>query len=61
VSEPFWLKENKMKLTDVIAVWDVLHVKDTGEIAYCDFESAIEKIVGIENDVCVTQPRTPNP
>jgi len=40
-----------MKLTEVIAVWDILHVKQTGELGYCDLEEAIEKVVGIENDV----------
>ena len=40
-----------MKLTEVIAVWDVLHVKETGELGYCDLERAIEEVVGIENDV----------
>lgn len=50
-----------MKLTNVIAIWDELHTKDTGEIGYYDFESIIEKIVGIENDVDASQPRQPNP
>ncbi len=40
-----------MKLTDVIAVWDLLHVKDTGELGYCDLEHAIEEVVGVEDDV----------
>ena len=40
-----------MKLTEVIKVWDELHVKDTGELGYCDLEKAIEKVVGIRNDV----------
>jgi len=41
-----------MKLTDVIAVWDILHIKDPGDIGYCDLEKAIDKVVGVENDVC---------
>jgi len=46
-----------MKLTDVIKVWDQLHVKDTGEIGYCDLERAIESVVGIENDVSTEGPQ----
>ena len=38
-----------MKLTDVIAIWDILHVKDIG---YCDLLKAIEEVIGVENDVC---------
>jgi hypothetical protein len=30
-------------------VWDVLHVMDTGLLGYCDFEKAIDAIVGIED------------
>lgn len=40
-----------MKLTDVIAVWDILHIRDPGDIGYCDLLEAIEKVVGVENDV----------
>jgi len=40
-----------MNLTDVIKVWDELHVKDTGELGYSDLEKAIEKVVGIRNNV----------
>lgn len=40
-----------MKLTDVIAVWNLLHIKDSGDIGFCDLEKAIDKVVGIENDV----------
>ncbi len=39
-----------MKLTDVIKVWEIIHVKDVGELGYCDLEKAIEKVVGVEND-----------
>ena len=45
-----------MKLTKVIAVWDELHIKDTGELGYSDLEKAIEKVDGIENDVPQEQP-----
>ena len=40
-----------MKLTDVISVWDILHIKDPGDIGYCDLVKAIDKVVGVENDV----------
>lgn len=40
-----------MRLSDVILVWDMLHVKDTGELNYCDLEKAIEETAGIENDI----------
>ena len=50
-----------MKLTDVIKIWDVLHVKDVGELGYCDLEKAVEDIVGIENDVPGCPPNKANP
>lgn len=50
-------KEKIMKLTEVIAIWDKLHIKDTGELGYCDLEIAIEKVVGIENDISPCQPK----
>lgn len=40
-----------MRLSDVIKVWDVLHVKDTGDIGFCDLEKALDKTVGVENDI----------
>jgi hypothetical protein len=42
-----------MKLTDVIKVWDILHVKDTGELGYSDLENAIDATCGVENDVFI--------
>ena len=48
-----------MKLTDVIKVWDELHVKDVGELGYSDLDKAIEKVVGIENDVNSSLPNRP--
>ena len=44
-------ERNAMKLSDVIKVWDILHIRDTGEIGFCDLEQAIEKVMGIENDI----------
>ena len=40
-----------MRLSEVIAIWDILHEKDTGDIGYCDLEKAIEQVCGIENDI----------
>lgn len=40
-----------MKLSEVVKLWDILHIKDTGELEYCDLEKAIEKITGIEYDI----------
>jgi len=45
-----------MKLSKVIAVWDVLHSVNTGDLGYCDLEKAIEKVDGIENDIPSSQP-----
>lgn len=44
-----------MKLTEVIAIWDILHIKDTGELGYCDLEKAVEQVCSIENDVAPCQ------
>ena len=38
-----------MKLQEIIDVWDELHVKDTGELGFCDLANAVEKVVGITN------------
>lgn len=40
-----------MKLSDVIKVWDTLHLKHTGDLGYCDLEKAIEQVVKIEDDI----------
>lgn len=48
-----------MKLTDVIKIWDEIHVKNTGDIGFCDLEKAIEKIVGIENNIPCCCPKQP--
>ncbi len=42
---------SKIKLSEIIAAWDILHVKHTGEIGYCDLQNALEEVgVEIEND-----------
>ena len=48
-----------MKLTDVINVWECLHIKDTGELGFYDLQSAIAHVIGIENDIPKTQPIDP--
>jgi len=40
-----------MKLSKVTQIWDELHKKNTGEVGYCDLETAIEGVDGIENDI----------
>ena len=38
-----------MTLKELIAVWEELNVKDTGELGFCDLANAVEKVVGITN------------
>ncbi len=45
-----------MKLSDVMKVWEILHVKDVGEIGFCDLDQAIDKVIGVENDIAGCQP-----
>lgn len=47
----------KMRLSQIIAVWDELHVKDVGELGYCDLEKALMNAdVEIVNDLPCTPP-----
>ena len=39
-----------VKLSVVIAIWELLHIKDTGDIGFCDLAEAIEKVEGVEID-----------
>lgn len=40
-----------MRLTQLIAAWDILHLKDTGEMGFCDLDKALtDSGVVIEND-----------
>ncbi len=44
-------------LTEVIKVWEILHVKDVGEIGFCDLVSAMEEVgIKIINDIPGHQP-----
>ena len=45
-----------MKLSEIIKVWEILHTKDTGEIGFCDLEKAIDKVVGVNNNINPCQP-----
>jgi hypothetical protein len=48
-----------VKLTEVMAVWEHLHVRDTGDIGFCDLDRAIDAVVGVENDVPMQCPQAP--
>ncbi len=39
-----------MKLTNVIMIWDLLHIKNTGDLGFRDLEKAIDQIVGVKNN-----------
>lgn len=45
-----------MKLTDIIEIWDQLHIKNTGDIGFSDLEKVIERVMGVENDISPEQP-----
>ena len=45
-----------MKLSDVIKIWEEFQGKDTGDIWFSDLERAVEKVVGLENDIPGSQP-----
>jgi len=48
-----------MKLSQLIAIWDILHVVDTGDIGFCDLCDAIETQVPIHNDIPSELPFSP--
>ena len=49
-----------MKLSQLIKAWDILHVKDVGEIGFCDLDEALQKAgVVIQNDISGCQPLAP--
>ena len=43
-----------MKQSEVVALWDILHVGDVGTLAYCELEAAIEKVTELELDLIGT-------
>ena len=41
-----------VKLSVLVATWDILHVKDTGDVGFCDMVNAIESSgIVVENDL----------
>ena len=52
-----------MKLTQLIDAWEILRVKDTGEIRFCDLDNALTAVgVRIFNHPwCDTRPDDHNP
>ena len=46
-----------MKLSQLIEAWDILHIKDVGEMGFCDLDKALTKVgVTTENDIPNEQP-----
>lgn len=50
-----------VNLSDISAIWEILHAKNTGEIGYSDLQNAIESIVKVHNDISTQQPSGPSP
>ena len=44
-------EKSKIRLTEIIELWEILHVKDTGELGYCDLEQAVDQVLSVQNDV----------
>ncbi len=40
----------KMKLNDVVKIWDLIQYKDIGELEFCDLQNAVDQVVGIEKE-----------
>jgi hypothetical protein len=40
-----------ISLTELIKVWDILHLKNTGDLGFTDLVEAFEKVSGVENDI----------
>ena len=50
-----------MKLSELMKVWDIVHVMDVGDLGFCDLDAAITTVCGpIENDIPGCQPKTPD-
>ncbi len=46
-----------MKYSQLIKAWDELHVKDTGDIGFCDLDNALSNVgVKFEMDIPGCQP-----
>jgi len=44
-------------LTEALNIWEELHVKNTGEIGFCDLEKALDNVIGVENNIGMYQPK----
>ena len=40
-----------MKLSELIRIWEKLHIKDTGDIGFCGLADVVEREVGLVNDI----------
>ena len=40
-----------MKFRDMLKIWDILNIKNTGDLGPCDLDDAINKVVGVEYEV----------
>ena len=48
-----------IKLTQLIKAWEELHVKDIGEIGFCDLDRALTNAgIVIQNDIPIEQPES---
>ena len=45
-----------MNLSDVIKIWDIIHTNDLRGLDFCDLEKAIDKVVGVKNDIDARYP-----
>ena len=44
--------QSTIKLTELIKVWDILHIRDVGDMGFCDLDSALESAgITIINDI----------
>jgi len=51
-----------MLMSQLVRAWELLHVKNTGDIGFCDLEAALELAgVELENDVPTERPKAPVP
>ena len=51
-------RRKDMKLSNTIAIWEILHTRDTGDIGFSDLADAIKQVDGEENDISHCQPAT---
>lgn len=44
---------------ELIAIWDILHTKDIGELTFADLDNAATEVAGTFNHQCDCGPHTP--